>query len=177
MATYSFTAADHVTATVPSPGPLVEGVPTVLWTSMEYDTTAEGANYSSLEATVEYHAFTPDTTDTANQPFNFEVVMVCHVKQDGEWAEIGRQNTPIRKVTQGRKRKIVIAPNMILEEEGIDQWIFGLGPEPALLKSRFGESAEGNVRFCLLGIDYDPSGPNPLVSCEFSLRGKRYGIT
>lgn len=173
MAVYNFTAADNSTASVASPMPV--GVETMLWASQEFDTTAEGSNYTALELTVEYHSFTPDTTDPTYQPFNFEVTVIAHSKQDGRWIEIARQNTPIRKVTQGRVRKIVVAPNMILTEEGIDQYIPGLGGgEPALIKSRSGANAEGNLRFCLVGKDYDPTGPNPFQGVVLSVHGKRY---
>lgn len=175
MATYTFKAADSVTATVPGGVPLTANEPTVIWTSQEYDTTAEGSNHDSLEITVEYEAIDPDTSDPANQPFSFEMAAVVQVKQDSDWVEIGRQNTGIRKLVQGRKRRIIIAPNMILDEEGVDQWVPGLSSEPALIKSRFGESAEGNIRFLMTAVDFEPSG-NAFNGVTFSIKGKRYTV-
>lgn len=169
MATYDFSLASDTTITIGSE-PMVEFEPRLLWTSSEI---SNGQLYNSVVVYIIYLALDPDTSVVS--PYNFEVVATIEMKQaDNSWAEIARQNSPIRRLDQGATRQITISPVATLQEEGIDYVIAGFGGMPITVKSRFIDSAEGIMRVKLLAVDNTPAGPNPFNGVTFSIHGKRY---
>lgn len=170
MASYDFSSATSVVA---SPAePLNAGEITTIW---ESDIISQGASYSGLTIKVKYEGFTPDTAVTS--PFNFEVTAVVEQQQaDNSWEEIGRQNTPIRKLERGAARDILISPGLLLTDEGVDQNIPGLGGSIAKLKSFFKDNAQGDLRVLICVIDYNANGEglNPFENVTFSISGHRY---
>ena len=165
---YLFTAADNVT--------VLDTVPLdtnhFLWSSAPI---AQGSQFKACSITFVYHEILPDVE--VSNPAGISLVAVVEQKQEDEsWLEIGRQNTPIVKLEQGRTRTIVINPSLGLAEEGVDQYIQGLNGTTVNVKSKFDESAEGDLRICLLVHDRTVGSPqpHPFTSVTFSCHGRRY---
>lgn len=151
--------------------PLSAGVATEIWKSADI---GQGTTYSKLKVIVQYEAISPDTSDPANTPYNFEMLAVVEQQQaDGSWQELGRQNQPIRRLDTGSIREILVLPDAQVEE-GIDQVIAGFGGIPVRLKSISRGTAEGTLRVRLFAIDYYPSGANPFDGVTFSVTGQRF---
>lgn len=167
-----FSLASSLQVTTPADLPLTAGEKTVLWTSSELSTPAQGSSDNAFEANIEYESFDPADPSGSD----FFVALEAQVEQGSFWVEAGRQNTAIRRVAQGPHRRIQVAPNLTSADEGIDQYIEDVHQRPALLKSRFAGSTEGSLRFRLVAVDFDPSGANPFISVTFSLHGRRYTV-
>lgn len=168
MSTQFSLAADEVLAT-PGSTPLAQGVATELF-SEEF---SQGGTMQSASVYIDYKAFVPDTLQVS--PFNFEILATLEQKQDdNSWEEIGRQNQPIRKTTQGARRQILVSPANAGLEEGVDQIISGFGGNPTRLKSMFNDEATGDLRVRIFALDNAPAGANPFQSVTVDVNVRRY---
>jgi hypothetical protein len=167
MASYEFTLATNLV--VDPPTPLEENVPTVIWTSANITL---GGTYTGARVFVTFHEIVPDTEEVS--PFDFEFIAVLDQLQvSGTWVEIGRQNTPIRKISQGKAREILVMPSAN-NEEGVDFVTAGFWGIPQKLKSIFKGDAQGTLRVRLLARDGNPSGPYPFDRLTISCSGNRF---
>ena len=170
-----FNLADSGTvATVASVTPApVAGEIFTLWTSPEM---GQGTGLNSVTVNILYEAL--DNQDA--NPKQYDVFAVIQTKQaDGVWEEIGRQFAPIRHLSQGANRQMIVSPSLFVFDEGIDAYIEGPQGIPAWLKSKEVDNAEGILRVLLCCIDpfigeTDPAVGNPLVSVTFSASARRY---
>lgn len=166
-----------------NPGPLVAGETTTLWTST---VLSQGSTYNSLSVTVTYKAFAPDSEKIA--PFNWQLAIVVEQQlTNGIWHTIGRQKTPIRKLSQGAERTIVVGPRLVIVDDN-DQVSIGTNGQPASFTSFFIGDSSGSLRVRLEAVDFNPefldsktcpSGPEcgqstAFQSVTFSVGGQRF---
>lgn len=166
-----FSMANNLALTVPgAPAPLPEGEVTELFSQEE---GTGGVSSQNLSVYVTYSNFLPDTDVVSG--FEFELLAIVEQQQDdNSWEEIGRQNTPIRKLEQGAMRQIVIGPNNVGIEEGVDFAIAGFGGVTQKLKSVFNDEASGKIRVRILAVDYNPGGAAPFEGVTVSIHGTRF---
>ena len=134
-----------------TPGPLVAGEAVTIWTSAEI---SQGSSYNSLSVTLTYEAFLPDTELVA--PFNWQLAYVVEQElANGIWVEIGRQKTPIRKLSQGPTRIVVVDPRLVIIDDN-DQETIGTDGRSAVFRSFFVGDTAGNLRVRLEAVDFNP---------------------
>lgn len=165
------------------PGPLVAEQITTLWTS---STISQGTTYNSVSVTATYEAFAPDSELIA--PFNWQLALVVEQElSNGIWVEIGRQKTPIRKLSQGAERVVIISPRLTIVDDN-DQTVIGTDGMPVAYRSFFVGDSTGDLRVRLEAVDFNPqfvdtktcpSGPQCGQSTAFqsvtvSIGGKRF---
>lgn len=134
--------------------------------------TINPGNYNSFKVNLDYEALLPaDVLLTAS--------LGCVVESQaasGAWSVIASQFSPLRKSTQPMNRQIVVQPNLVILDPGVDESVFPLDRETGRISKHNGKLPQLPIRVRIIGVENDPGGTNAWSSVTISGQLEQYDV-
>jgi hypothetical protein len=164
MGIISFNLASDVIKTAANIGINGNGIYTV-WTSQ---TQQNPTDLTSLRTIIDYK----DTSPTYGEnPITFEISALIESQNNGNWFPVAYQFEPFRTADQGKKRILLLQPDISTFDSGIDDIIYVGGETIARISRQQGKLGPSwRARIIVLENGY--GSPGAFQSLTFNVYGE-----
>ena len=137
------------------------------------DTLTNTIGLTSCRVIVEYEDCTPDGS-LPGVVWNVTAVLEGELTGSLGWFPIGYQFTPANRTDIAPTRQIILQPDMVAIDAGIDDTVYVGNQEIARISRQQGKLTD-RFRLRLVLVDQNPGGAGGFESLTVSARGERFG--
>ncbi len=165
-----------------------------IWTNEAIDNTGVSSNgeyellnsgpldnngdYNSLRLVVEYKDILPEDDAIANSFYLTAVVEASNglTGASEAWFPIAYQFRGYRKAFQGTIREIILQPNLVVIDQGVDDVTFVGNETKARISRQQGKLPDTDWRVRVLLTEEGHGGPGAFASGKITVYGERFNV-